>query len=108
MASPDCTNRMNSELPRDFAKMVAHVSHSLTKQDILYFFPTDKKDINMPVINFDLSSRAAILSEPLEVGHTFASPALRAVDQILAEMNSPYFGTRKLSDLEIIISSYWK
>merc|ERR1711942_274854 len=103
MAAPDlaaneCSNRMKSELSESFMAVVAHGSHSLTKQDVEFYFPTDKKEIYLPVINPDLLSNTPILSQPVDFKHSFSSPALRAVDQVLSHMNSPDYDIRNYSD----------
>jgi len=109
IAAPDlamtrsCSNRMSSELPENFAKIVAHGSHSMTKQDIQYYFPTEKEDIALPTVNPDMLSRTPILSQPAEFQHSFTSPALRVVDQVLSHMRSPEYYLRNYNDLEKMV-----
>ena len=88
----ECSNRMKNELPLDFAGIVAHGSHSLTKQDIQFYFPNNKENINFPVVNPDLNSKAETLSKPVEFKQTFKSPALRAIDQVLSHLDTPNYG----------------
>ena len=97
-----CSDRMKSDLPESFAGVVAHGSHSLRKQDVDFYFPTKKAEINLPVVNPDLLSNSPILSHPVEFEHSFKSPTLRALDQVLSHMNSPDYDIRNYSDLERI------
>merc|ERR1712002_345119 len=90
--NPACGNRMKSELPENFIGVVAHGSHSLTKQDVQFYFPNEKEDFNLPVVNPDLSSETEILAKPVDFKHSFKSPALRVVDQVLSHMDSPNYG----------------
>jgi hypothetical protein len=97
-----CSDRMKSDLPESFTAVVAHGSHSLHKEDVDFYFPTEKDEINLPVINPDLLSNTPILFHPAEFKHSFKSPALRALDQVLSHMNSPDYDIRNYSDLERI------
>ena len=90
----ECSSRMKSELPVDFAGVVAHATHSLTRQDIQFYFPSDKENINLPVVNPDLLSKTEVLLQPLEFTHAFKSPGLRAIDQVLSHMDSSNYGLR--------------
>ena len=94
---------MKNELPLDFAGIVAHGSHSLTKQDIQFYFPNNKENINLPVVNPDLLSEAETLSKPVEFKQTFKSPALRAIDQVLSHMDTPNYGLKHFNSLGKII-----
>merc|ERR1711935_455492 len=64
--NPGCSNRMKSELPANFIGVIAHGSHSLTKQDVQFYFPNKKENINLPVVNPYLSSETEILAKPVE------------------------------------------
>jgi len=101
--NPACSNRMKSELPENFIGVVAHGSHSLTKQDVQFYFPNEKEDFKLPVVNPDLSSETAILAKPVEFKHSFKSPALRVVDQVLSHMDSPNYGLMDFSNLGKIV-----
>jgi len=101
--NPACSNRMKSELPENFIGVVAHGSHSLTKQDVQFYFPNEKEDFNLPVVNPDLSSETEILAKPVEFKHSFKSPALRVVDQVLSHMDSPNYGLMDFSNLGKIV-----
>ena len=90
----ECSSRMKSELPVDFAGVVAHATHSLTRQDIQFYFPSDKENISLPVVNPDLLSKTEILLQPVEFTHAFKSPGLRAIDQVLSHMDSSNYGLR--------------
>jgi len=97
--NPACSNRMKSELPESFIEVVVHGSHSLTKQDVQFYFPNEKEEFNLPVVNPDLSSESEILAKPIDFKHSFKSPALRVVDQVLSHMDSPNYGIKDFSTL---------
>ena len=102
--TPDhCSVRMNSELSADFAAVVAHATHSLSRQDIDFYFPSEREDINLPVVNPDLLSETEVLSKPFEFEHAFKTPALRVVDQVLSHMNFPDYDIRGNSAIERIV-----
>jgi len=100
-----CNNRIAAEfeLPGTFPGVVAHGIHSITIPDIHFYFPTDKTDIQMPVVNPDLLSDTPILSKPLDFKHSFTSPALRVIDQALTHMNSKHYDMSLYNDLEKIV-----
>lgn len=99
----ECSVKMNSELPADFAAVVAHATHSLSRQDIDFYFPSGREDINFPVVNPDLLSETEVLSKPFEFEHAFKTPALRVVDQVLSHMNFPDYDIRGNSAIERIV-----
>jgi len=99
----ECTVKMNSALPADFAAVVAHATHSLSRQDIDFYFPSETEDINLPVVNPDLLSETEVLSKPFEFEHAFKTPALRVVDQVLSHMNFPDYDIRGNSAIERIV-----
>merc|ERR1711935_177870 len=76
--------------------------------DIKFYFPTVnfetlREDLQLPVTNPDLTSPTLVLSQPLDFKSSFTSPALRAVDQVLSNMNSPNHDLANLNDLEKIV-----
>jgi len=104
----DCTTIMYSQtqgagIAASFPGVVAHGVHSLTLPDIHFYFPNNKTEIIMPIVNPDLLSFEPILFQPPDFQHSFSSPALRAVDKVLSHMNSPHFGMRLYTDLEKIV-----
>jgi hypothetical protein len=58
---------------------------------------------NLPIVNPDLSSETEILAKPVEFKHSFKSPALRVVDQVLSHMDSPNYGLMDFSNLGKIV-----
>jgi len=112
LAAPDpqtrCSNRLATELPITFPEAVAHGIHTLTMSDIHFYFPSDnmatlKEDFQLPVTNPDLNSATIVLSQPLDFKHVFTSPALRAVDQVLSNMNSPNKDLANFNEVEKIV-----
>jgi len=99
---------MASELPITFPEAVAHGIHTITMSDIHFYFPSDniaklKEDFQLPITNPDLNSATIVLSRPLDFKHVFTSPALRAVDQVLSNMNSPNQDLANFNDVEKIV-----
>jgi len=90
----ECSNRMKSELPEYFTGVVAHGSHSLTQQDVQFYFPNEKEEITFPVVNPNLQSETEILSKPVEFKHSFNSPSLRAIDQVLSHIDEPNYSLK--------------
>jgi len=97
--------RIPPSLGTSFEYMVAHGIHSLTIQDINYYFPNNKNDndIVIPVANPDLNSSEPILSRPTNFEYGFKNPAFRAIELVLSNMNNPDHGIRFNTDLEKII-----
>merc|ERR1719309_1727298 len=104
---PTCTTVMYSKrfagLPPSFPGVVAHGVHSITVPDINYYFPNDQDDIYMPVVNPDMVSMNPILFRPPNFEHTFNTPALRVVDQVLSHMNDPHRDMSLYTNLEKIV-----
>jgi len=103
-----CSNRMASELPITFPEAIGHGIHAITMSDIQFYFPSDniatlREDFQLPVTNPDLTSPTLLLSRPLDFKHVFTSPALRAVDQVLSNMNSPNQDVANFNDMEKIV-----
>ena len=99
----ECTVKMNSALSADFAAVIAHATHSLSRQDIDFYFPTEREDIYLPVVNPDLLSNIKVLSKPFEFEHAFKTPALRLVEQVLSHMNFPDYDIKGYSAIERIV-----
>jgi len=107
MAMPDCPTLMYSPnwagIPSYFPGMVAHGVHSMTLPDIDFYFPNNKSDISMPVVNPDLISTEPILFNPPNFEHSFETPAMRVVDLVLSHMNSPHWDITLETDLEKLV-----
>jgi len=107
MALPDCPTLMYSPnwagIPSYFPGMVAHGVHSMTLPDIEFYFPNNKSDISMPVVNPDLISTEPILFNPPNFEHSFETPAMRVVDLVLSHMNSPHWDITLETDLEKLV-----
>ena len=99
----ECATRMRKELPEGFAALIAHGTHSLSRQDIQYYFPSEKKEFNLPTVNPDLLSKTSILSQPIDFQHSWQSPALRLIDQILTHMDSTSYDEKDATPLERIL-----
>ena len=85
---------------------VAHGVHSITLQELHYFFD-DKATIdnNIPIVNFDLSSSTRVLpSVPdLKLDNTFVTPSMHSVDHILTNWENENFFMKGSSVLELLV-----
>ncbi len=87
-----------------FSEIVAHNMHSLSVEDIHYFFD-DKFPINntLPTVNFDLTGSPVLLFAPSRPS-VFKFPGGAAFDFILSNNDQPdKFGELGLTTLEEIM-----
>jgi len=78
----------------DFPRSIAHGIHSLTLEDLRYYFDLAAKEDNMiPSVNFDLTSPDKLFeSAPLlALNNTFRTPAMNSVDHILSNWENENF-----------------
>jgi len=90
----------------DFHMGVAHGIHSMTLQELQYFFDSDAKDDNnIPMINFDLSSTTLVLPTvpDLKLENSFQTPGMNSVDHILANWETEDFMMKNSSVLELLV-----
>ena len=90
----------------DFPRSIAHGIHSLTLQDLRYYFDENAPTDNMiPSINFDLSSPDLLFdSAPfLQLNNSFKTPAMNSVDHILSNWESKNFMMTHGSVLEKLV-----
>lgn len=93
-------------LTRGFPGVVAHGLHSITLEDLQYYFDASaKEDNHVPTINLDLVSEHAVLGYAPSVGldRPFPSQFMRAVDQVLSHMDDPNYDVKKYSTLERLV-----
>ena len=59
-----CKNLLESKKLQEYADIVAHVTHSLTLNDIRSFFKADADENNgIPIVNFDLTDEQLVLPD---------------------------------------------
>ena len=92
-----------------FARNVAHRLHSLTLEDIRFFFKNDvTSDNGVPTVNKDLESEERVLlSAPFAgVDKSFSTPALRYLDIVLRNMDKAHYSITNFSVLEKLSHMY--
>jgi len=90
----------------DFHHAAAHGIHSLTLQELQYFFDESAtEDNSIPMVNFDLSSPQLTLpSVPdLKLNNSFLTPSMNSVDHILSNWENADFFMSKASVLEMLV-----
>jgi len=102
---------MNQISPQ-FARIVSHLIHSMTLQELRHHFKENATAENgIPTINPNLTGEPRILDNlpdlPLNNNfNVFGHPALDALDSILSHMDDPDWGWRNAPILEHIVHEY--
>merc|ERR1712215_224932 len=83
----------------------AHGTHSMTLQQLQYFFDASATaDNNIPIVNFDLSSQLLLSSAPdLHLNNSFTTPTMHSVDHILSNWENENFFMKGASVLELLV-----
>jgi len=94
-----------------FAKSIAHRAHSLTSEDVQYYFKSDGTDhVNIPTVNSDLSVEglARVLPYAPKDGYDtkFATIAMRHTDKVLSKMDNEKWGVKYYSVLEKLVHEH--
>jgi len=87
----------------NFAAFVSHSIHSLTLEDIRYYFKSDAtEENNIPTVNADMDSEERVLPNAPLVGYDedFSTPAMRQFDMVLRNMDRAEWQVRGYSPLE--------
>merc|ERR1712002_25870 len=90
----------------DFYHAAAHGIHSLTLQELQYFFDESAtEDNDIPMVNFDLSSPNLTLpSVPdLRLNNSFLTPSMNSVDHILSNWENTAFFMSEASVLGMLV-----
>jgi len=90
----------------DFHMGVAHGIHSLTLQELQFYFDDEATNKNnIPMINFDLgSSDITLPSVPdLLLNNSFVTPGMNSVDHILTNWETENFMMKNSSVLELLV-----
>jgi len=110
---PVCrTVRERNQVSPQFARIVSHLIHSMTLQELRHHFKANAKAENgIPTINPNLTAEPRILNNvpdlPLNNSfNVFGHPALDALDSILSHMDDPDWGWRNAPILEHIVHEY--
>jgi len=93
-----------------FGDMIAHTMHSLTVEDIRYYFKKDADvDNGIPTVNFDLTPNVTrVLPKAPLSGYdlSFTTIALRHTDQVLSKMDNENWGIAGYSVLEELVHAH--
>merc|ERR1712215_18820 len=83
----------------------AHGTHSMTLQQLQYFFDASATaDNNIPIVNFDLSSQHLLSSAPdLHLNNSFFTPMMHSVDHVLSNWENQNFYMKGASVLELLV-----
>jgi len=105
----DCSATLKAAgLSDKFPGIVAHGIHSITVEQLRQFKPDVTEKNSIPTVNMDLLSDAPILfhapNEP-DVGKSFKTDGMRALDQVLSHMDNPKYDIGQYSTLERVVHS---
>jgi len=108
MAAPptDTCPRVMAEAGIDydnFAPFISHSIHSITLEDIRFYFKSDApEENNIPTVNADMESEERVLPHAPLVGYDedFSTPAMRQFDMVLRNMDRADWQVRGYSPLE--------
>jgi len=92
-----------------FAPMIAHSVHSLTLEDIRYFFDADATEENgIPTVNMDLLSDTRVLPNAPLIGYDddFSTMGMKAFDLVMRNMNRTWWGITNYNTLETLLHAY--
>lgn len=92
-----------------FAPLVAHNIHSLTLEDIRYFFKEDATEENgIPTVNMDLSSDKRVLPNAPLAGYDedFSTYGIKAFDRVMRNMNRTWWGIENQSVLDRVYHAF--
>merc|ERR1712215_117894 len=83
-SNPDSCNRLQKSfcIGDQFHYAAAHGTHSMTLQQLQYYFESSVTENNkIPIVNFDLSAQLLLPSVPdLQLNNSFLTPMMHSVD----------------------------
>lgn len=98
----NCNDVMKeNDLTKRFPKAVAHGIHSITLEDIRYYFKknTTEKN-NVSTVNYDLKDKQLVLQQAKMYGYDIYTMGMRHLDQILRDMDKKNWYLANYSPLE--------
>lgn len=93
----------------NFAKIITHLLHSLTLQDLRTHFKSSATEgVPIPALNPNLTAEPRVLPSPPDLPlnnsfNVFNNPALDALDSVLSHMDDPNWGYRNAPVLEHLV-----
>jgi len=105
-----CSNVMRvAKIDFDFANAIAHRAHSLTLEDVEYYFKSDTLN-PIPTVNPDLTvaNQTRVLLHAPKDGYDreFETIALRHTDKVLSKMNRKDWEVKYYSTLEKLVHTH--
>jgi len=101
---------LEADIDRYFSAGVVHSMHSLTLEDIRYYFKEDVPvDNGVPTVNFDLTPNVTrVLANAPASGYdtSFKTMALRHTDQVLSKMSTENWGIKHYTALEELVHAH--
>ena len=93
-------------LSKRFPGAVAHGVHSITLEDIQHYFKPDATEDNMvPTLNYDATSKKAVLRNAPLYGYdtSFDTTGMRHADQVLKHMDNKMWDLKYYNTLEKLV-----
>jgi len=107
---PKCNTIMKAHgLSGRFPGAVAHGIHSITLEDLRYYFKKDATEDNgIPTLNYDLTAKNPVLPNAPLYGFdtSFQTVAMRYVDQVLRNMDRKNFYITRYTTLEQLVHTF--
>ncbi|XP_063675217.1 uncharacterized protein LOC134811979 [Bolinopsis microptera] len=108
--SEECPRILDAAgISKMFAPMVAHSIHSLTLEDIRYFFKEDATEDNgVPTVNIDLMSDTRILPNAPLAGYDedFSTQSMKTFDLVMRNMNRTWWGITNFNTLDKLTHAF--
>ncbi|XP_063681205.1 uncharacterized protein LOC134816337 [Bolinopsis microptera] len=92
-----------------FAQMVAHSIHSLTLEDIRYFFKENTTEENgIPTVNMDLATDIRVLPNAPLAGYDddFSTRSMKTFDLVMRNMNRTWWGITNYDTLDKLTHAF--
>lgn len=109
-AAGECPNILDAAgVSQMFAPMIAHSIHSLTLEDIRYFFEEDATVENgIPTVNMDLTSEKRVLLNAPLAGYDddFSTMTMKTFDLVMRNMNRTWWGITNYNTLEKLTHAF--
>jgi len=100
-----CAERFhNNNVSAEYGWFAAHGSHSITLNEIQFFFePTATFENGITIVNFNLSGDILLPNAPwIDVDNRFTSPAMFALDHVLSNMEDNNYDIKNGNALDRI------
>jgi len=91
-------------LSKDTGRVFGHGLHSLTVNDLCFYFDEKAGEKNgIPTVNFNLSGPAILENaQYIQLAHNYFTPAYSALDHVLSNIDDPMYGVKNANALDMI------